>query len=241
MPLLDPFNPPLNRTHPRRRFHGARAAAMARRLNRGALPPGDHAAPLVDRDGPMEIHAAAPRRQGAPPPTSGLSRPQTWVASAPALAVAVDRPAVDGVEVRVPADDGDPRLAAAVERLGPRSEDRAADRRAFAADCAGYLRRGSSVVVVDTVTAWRADLSATILSLLGVDVGAAAPPPWSLSVVADRAADREAEPRELRAWPAPLASGRPLPPPPLWIAPDSSVPLDLEAGYQMTCADLRIH
>src|SRR2546421_305156 len=33
MPLLDHFNPPLNRTHPWRSFHGAWAAAMARLLS----------------------------------------------------------------------------------------------------------------------------------------------------------------------------------------------------------------
>ena len=49
MPLLDHFNPPLNRTHPWRSFHGAWAAAMARLLNQGVLPPGYYAVPLVDR------------------------------------------------------------------------------------------------------------------------------------------------------------------------------------------------
>jgi hypothetical protein len=44
----------------------------------------------------------------------------------------------------------------------------------------------------------------------------------------------------LEAWPAPLALGQPLPTLPLWIAADLSVPLDLEASYQATCADLRI-
>jgi hypothetical protein len=48
MPLLDHFNPPLSRTHPWRSFHGAWAAAMARLLNRGVLPTGYYAVPLVD-------------------------------------------------------------------------------------------------------------------------------------------------------------------------------------------------
>ena len=42
------------------------------------------------------------------------------------------------------------------------------------------------------------------------------------------------------AMPAALALAQALPTLPLWIAPDFSVPLDLEASYQMTCADLRI-
>jgi hypothetical protein len=35
----------LNRTHPWRSFHGAWAAAMARLLNQGVLPPGYYAVP----------------------------------------------------------------------------------------------------------------------------------------------------------------------------------------------------
>ena len=240
MPLLDHFNPPLNRTHPWRSFHGAWAAAMARLLNQGVLPSGYYAVPLVDRDGPIEIDVAALREQGAPVPASGTAWPQTWVAPAPALAVAVDLPAVDGVEVQVFADDGDPRLAAAVELLSPRNKDRPAARQAFAVKCVGYLQQGSSVVVVDTVTTRRADLNGTILSLLGVDVSAAALPLSSLSAVSYRAVGREEEPQQLQVWPAPLALAQPLPTLPLWIAPDFSVPLDLEASYQMTCADLRI-
>ena len=156
-------------------------------------------------------------------------------------AVAVDLPAVDGVEVQVFADDGDPRLAAAVEWLSPRNKDRPAARQAFAVKCVGYLQQGSSVVVVDTVTTRRADLNGAILSLLGVDVGAAVLPLASLSAVSYRAVGREEESQQLQAWPAPLALGQPLPTLPLWIASDFSVPLDLETSYQMTCADLRIH
>ncbi|MGA7501111.1 MAG: hypothetical protein WBX00_30635, partial [Isosphaeraceae bacterium] len=61
MPLLDHFHPPLSRTHPWRGFHGAWAAAMARLLNGGVLPPGYYAVPFLDRDGPVEIDVAALR------------------------------------------------------------------------------------------------------------------------------------------------------------------------------------
>ena len=166
---------------------------------------------------------------------------RTWAAPAPALAVAVDLATVDGVEVQVFAEEGDPRLAAAVELLSPRNKDRPAARQAFAVKCVGYLQQGSSVVVVDTVTTRRADLNGTILSLLGVNIGAEAQPLASLSAVSYRAVGLEEESQQLEVWPAPLALGRPLPSLPLWIASDFSVPLDLEASYQMTCADLRIH
>src|SRR5437868_6322953 len=121
MPLLDHFNPPLSRTHPWRSFHGAWAAAIARLLNQEVLPTGYYAVPLVDRDGPIEIDVATLRDHEALVTSSGGIEPRTWTAPAPALAVAVDLATVDGVEVQIFADDGDPRLAAAVDLLSPRN------------------------------------------------------------------------------------------------------------------------
>ena len=240
MPLLDHFSPPLNRTHPWRSFHGAWAAAMARLLNQGVLPSGYYAVPLVDRDGPIEVDVAALREQGQPMPPSAYGLAADLGCAAPVFAVAVDLPVVDGVEVQVFADDGDPRLAAAIELLSPRNKDRSAARQAFAVKCVGYLQQGSSVVVVDTVTTRRADLNGAILTLLGVDVGATTLPVSSLSAVSYRAVSLADEPQQLQLWPSSLALAQPLPTLPLWIASDFSVPLDLEASYQMTCADLRI-
>jgi hypothetical protein len=235
MPLLDHFNPPLNRTHPWRSFHGAWAAAMARLLNQGVLPPGYYAVPLLDRDGPIEIDVAA-LREGSH--GESASAPQTWTPPAPGLALAVELSAVDAVEVQVFVDDGDPRLTAAIELLSPRNKDRPQARQAFAVKCVGYLQQGSSVVVVDTVTTRRADLNAAILALLGAEAGAAVPP--GLSAVSYRAVGQEDETQQLQLWPALLALGQPLPTLPLWIAADFSVPLDLDASYRATCADLRI-
>ena len=164
--------------------------------------------------------------------------PQPWSPPAPGLAVAVELPAIDGVGVQVFADDDDPRLTAAIELLSPRKKDRAQSRQAFAVKCVGYLQQGSSLVVADTVTTRRADLNATILSLLGTDAGAAVPP--GLSAVSYQAAGREQDEQQLLLWPAPLALGQPLPTLPLWIASNLAVPLDLEASYQATCMDLRI-
>jgi hypothetical protein len=238
MPLLDHFNPPLNRTHPWRSFHGAWAAAMARLLNQGVLPPGYYAVPLVDRDGPVEIDVATLRDAETSGPAGGTTLPQPWSPPAPGLAVAVEWPAVEAVEVHVFADDGDPRLTAAVELLSPRNKDRPQARQAFAVKCAGYLQQGSSVVVVDTVTTRRADVNGALLALLGVAADAATPP--GLSAVSYRAVSRDDESQQLQLWPASLALGQPLPTLPLWIAAAFSVPLDLEASYLATCTDLRI-
>ena len=175
MPLLDHFNPPLSRSHPWRSFHGAWAATIARLLNQGVLPPGYYAVPFVDRDGPVEIDVATLREPMAPVPIDDTAALSTWEPAAPGLSVAVELPPVDEVEVQVFADDGDPRLAAAIELLSPRNKDRPQSRQAFAIKCVGYLQRGSSVVVVDTVTTRRADMNAAILALLSVDPGAAIP------------------------------------------------------------------
>src|SRR5262249_49302290 len=172
MPLLDHFNSPLNRTHPWRSFHGAWAAAIARLLNQGILPAGYYAVPLMDREGPVEIDVAALRQPDTAGPGEESTAPRTWTPPEPALSVAIELPADDGIEVQVFADDGDPRLTAAIELLSPRNKDRPQTRQAFAVKCVGYLQQGSSLVVVDTVTTRRADLNGVILSLLKVDPNA---------------------------------------------------------------------
>src|SRR5579883_2043204 len=71
------------------------------------------------RNGPIAIDVAALRKRGAPESPIGAVEPQAWVPPAPCLVVDVDLAAVDGVEVQVFADDGEPRLAAGVAEQGP--------------------------------------------------------------------------------------------------------------------------
>src|SRR4051794_3873039 len=80
MPLPDHFPPPLSRTHPWRGFHGAWAAAMARLLNAGVLPPGYYAVPFLDRDGPVEIDVATLREFD---PAGAAESVQLWTPTAP--------------------------------------------------------------------------------------------------------------------------------------------------------------
>src|SRR5262245_22651179 len=152
MSLRDHFNPPLSRTHPWRSFHGTWAASIARILNQGILPDGYYAVPLVDRDGPVEIDVATLHKNESTGAGSGSTALLTWAPPIPRIEVSVELPADDGVEVHVFADDGDPRLAAAIELLSPQNKDRPRSHDAFIAKCVGYLQQGSSVVVVDTVT-----------------------------------------------------------------------------------------
>ena len=233
MPLLDHFHPPLSRTYPWRGFHGAWAAAIARLLNAGVLPPGYYAVPFLDRDGPIEIDVATLHA----PPSADPGSAESWAPAAPGQEVAVEWPPTDEVEVEVYADEGDPRLAAAVELVSPRNKDRPRSREAFAAKCAGHLRRGCGVVVADPVTTRRADLHAELLATLGVGPTAG---PEGLSVVSYRPVGRE-EAGRLQTWREPLEVGHPLPTVPLWLGGELSIPLDLEASYTAACSDLRIH
>jgi hypothetical protein len=238
MPLLDHFNPPLSRTHPWRGFHSAWAAAMARLLNHGILPAGFYAVPLVDLDSPAEIDVAALHDRDAPS-VEEAAAPQRWTPPAPGLAVAVDLPAVEAIEVQVFADDGDPRLRAAIELLSPRNKDRPQARRTFGVKCVSYLQQGSSVVVVDTVTTRRANLHAAILSLLDREADAVSLSA-GLSAVSSQAVEPAQDAQELRMWSAALALGETLPVLPLWLAADLAVRLDLESSYRAACEDLLI-
>lgn len=206
---------------------------------RAFCPPGYYAVPLVDRDGPVEIDVAALREPNGSSLATGVVAAPAWAPPAPSLTVDIELPSAESIEVQVFADDGDPRLMAAIELLSPRNKDRVQARQAFAVKCVGYLQQGSSVVVVDTVTTRRADMNAAILSLMNVDAGITATPS-SLSAVSYRATLQEDDSQQLLLWPEALTLGEPLPTLPLWIASDLSVPLDLDATYRETCTDLRI-
>jgi hypothetical protein len=210
---------------------------MARLLNAGVLPPGYYAVPFLDRDGPVEIDVAALRENTSSESPSVPDGTRPWTPPDPALAVTVEWPVTEEVRVEVFADEGDPRLAAAVELVSPRNKDRARAREAFAAKCADYLRRGCGLVVVDAVTTRRTDLHADLLALLDAEPTSA--DSSALSAVSYRSLGREAEGR-LEAWPSVLELGQPLPTIPLWLSGEFAVPLDLEASHAAACADLRI-
>jgi len=235
MPLLDHFHPPLSRTHPWRGFHGAWAAAMARLLNAGVLPPGYYAVPFLDRDGPIEIDIAALQDAENAASEANTAAP-LWTPAPASLAIAVEWTGTDDVAVEVFTDDGDPRLAAAIELVSPRNKDRPRAREAFAAKCAGHLRRGCGVVVVDVVTTRRADLHRELITAVGGEPIEAAP---GLTAVSYRSINRDGE-GQLLAWPVPLEVDQPLPTVPLWLGGELAVPLDLEASHTAACRDLRI-
>ena len=85
---------------------------------------------------------------------------------APARDVETDLPDADEYEVRVYDVRRGRRLVAAIELVSPANKDRAGSRRTFAAKCAGYLKHGIGVVIVDVVTARAANLHEELFDLL---------------------------------------------------------------------------
>ena len=133
---------------------------------------------------------------------------------------------------------GGPRLVAAIELVSPANKDRPAHRQAFAGKCAGYLRQGIGLIVVDVVTELHESLQRAIQDMLELD--AAGTRDSQLFAAAYRTVPHDASLR-LEIWSEALSLGRELPTLPLWLETDLAVPVDLEATYATTCRRLRIH
>ena len=58
---------------------------------------------------------------------------------------------MDSYEIRVYQDLGGAELRAAIELISPSDKDRPGSRQTFAAKCAGYLKQGIALVIVDIV------------------------------------------------------------------------------------------
>src|SRR5262249_31325030 len=106
--------------------------------------------------------------------------------------------------------------------------------------CAGYLRVGVGLIIVDVVTARQQDLHRQLLELLELD----APATDGESVLYAAAyrtepGDREGQSR-LDVWPRQLHVGGELPTLPLWLSADLAVPVDLASSYNSACEMLRI-
>jgi hypothetical protein len=234
MPLLDHFHPPLTRRHQWRSFHATWAGSIADILTE-QLPAPYYAEELA-QEGAIEIDVATREDEAVAVPvtpgaTATVSAP-AWAPPAPAWVM----PAVflDNVEVLVFADDGGPRLVAAIELISPKNKDRSSSRRAFAAKCASYLSQGIGLVIVDTVTNRSGNLHNEIVQLLDNGAQFLMPAETSLYAVAYRPARRQ-EAEQIDVWPAPLAVGQHLPVLPLALGTTLCWRLDLEAGYTAAC------
>jgi hypothetical protein len=165
--------------------------------------------------------------------------PRVYTPPAPPLSDEVTFPEPDLFEVKVFRGSGMWKLVAAIELVSEANKDRDEHRRTFAVKCASYLQKGVSVVVVDTVTNRTAELHNDLCVLLGLPAGMRWASPTGLQAAAYRVVG-VAEKIRLDAWPFPLAVGQPLPTVPLWLAPDLTVPLELELTYTDACESLNI-
>jgi hypothetical protein len=224
MPLLDHFHPLLHGPRRWEGFHHSWATFIAQQLNDGVLPPDYFAESEINLGPELEIEGD----------TDG------WSPARPKIAVKVDFAQLDCCEILVYQDLGGAELRAAIELVSPSNKDRAGSRRTFAAKCAGYLKHGIGLVIVDIVTARSANLHKELFDILEVKSRRAGwKSPTGLYAVAYRAAAFRKNPR-VEVWPESLALGEPLPVLPLWLGIDLCVPVRLEESYLTTCRSLRI-
>jgi hypothetical protein len=239
MPLLDHFHPPIHGPRRWEGFHHAWATFIAQQLNEQTLPPDYFAESEISVGADLEIDVATleSARPGGKPQAVATA---VWAPPRPKFAVKVDFSRLDGYEIRVYQDLGGAELRAAIELVSPGNKDREGSRLTFAAKCAGYLKHGIGLVIVDVVTSRSANLHEMLFDLLEVK---SRRPAWTSSTglyaVAYRAATYRKNPR-VEVWPEPLALGEPLPVTPLWLAPDLCVPVRLEDSYLTACRSLRI-
>jgi hypothetical protein len=245
MPLRDHFRPPLDEMRHWEGLHGGWPMMIVAGL-RPKLPRRYFAEPRVHSGSSAEIDVATFQDDGEGVVAAGGGNDNgggvataVWAPPRPTLAVATDLPTQDVYEVRVYDEKRHCRLVAAVEIVSPANKDRPEHRRAFVAKCAGLLREGVSVVIVDVVTTRTQNLYGEFLDLIGRTDPALHPEPPPLYVAACRLTKR-ADEWMLEAWAQALGLGRPLPTAPLWLAADLAVHLELEASYELSCNILNI-
>ncbi len=241
MPLLDHFHPPLRGPRRWEGFHHAWATSIAQHLNQDVLPENYFAEPEISLGPAMEIDVATLENvesKGAVASEGGVAM-AVWAPPQPTITATVDFAHLDTCEVRVFEDLGGAQLRAAIELISPSNKDRPASRQVFAAKCAGYLKHGVALVIIDVVTERIANLHADLWQSLQISGGPAWQSSTGLYAIAYRPVTVVDSPR-VEAWPEPLALGELLPTLPLWLSLDLCVPLALHESYSAACAALRI-
>jgi hypothetical protein len=252
MPLLDHFHNPIKDYCPWHSFQAMWCGKVVERLNETSLAD-DRFTAQSERhiDSTVEIDVATLERADHDAQSAGRNGAGGGVATAaevyspPAavLTADVEFSADDVYEVKVYRGRGGWHLVAAVELVSEANKDREETRRALAVKCGAYLLKGVSVVVVDTVTTYRANLHDEFCDLIDTPEPVRWTSPTGLSVVVYRPAKVRAGEdlrNRLDVWPYPLAVGDPFPTVPLWLAPDLAVPLELELTYSAARKALKI-
>jgi hypothetical protein len=255
MPLREHFRPPLDDFTSWEGLHHAWPTVMVMHLNR-QLPARFRAQPGVhqgasfevdvstyDTDRTGELDAGSPDGET----TGGVAvatRPADWAPPRPTFQAATDLPDQDEFAVFIYDSRRQRRLVAAIEIISPANKDRPESRRLFVAKCAALVQRRVSVVVVDLAATRHFNLYGELLELLEQSDPAIAPEPPATYAAACRwthlGTPLGPAGWRLETWNHSLVVGQPLPTLPLWLTDDFAVPLELEAGYEDTCAVRRL-
>lgn len=244
MPLRDHFHSPTLDIATWEEFHAMWPTDMVRQLKK-LLPEGYVSAPRVHLGQTAEVDVAAfdqgngfTQAQAADQGGGVVTLP--WAPPVPSVVVETELPDDDDeYQVRIYDAKRHRLLVATIEIVSPGNKDRPAKRSAFVNKCAGLLRSGVAVSIVDVVTERQSNLYAELMDLLGHP-----DPQFIASRPSIYAASIRWRPKNARAlletWTHTLNIGSPLPILPLWLTESLVVPLDLEQSYEQACSDLSI-
>src|SRR5262245_26251322 len=236
MPLLDHFRKPADRV-PWRSIHSGWIGHLAERVNT-LLPPGYIALDSMSIDGGLEIDIGIEEEDEPVLPSADANGGGTAVATT--RAVYAPPPATgtalyefpDTTEIRVTNEETG-QLVGAIELISPGNKDRGAKRDMFLAKCLEYLAGGACVVIVDVISARRANLHNEIVTRLGVE-NLALPEEVSLYAATYRPIIRKKK-MNVDVWVYPLKVGEVIPTMPLRIVAGLFVPIELEETYVAAC------
>jgi hypothetical protein len=224
MPLRDHFRGPCADLNLWEGFHSAWVNALVRHLNGSILS--------------RHLRAFSQAQLGPDikPDFTAFEREDGVLYSPPEAVQTLEGewPGMETYEVRV-VDERAGQLVAVIELVGPGNKDSLEERQMFAAKCAGHLREGVSVVIVDIVTSRQANLHTAVLELFSVK-----PEPQPDLYAVSYRASTKGKRFQLGLWPFPLTIGSPFPTVvPMWVGA-RAVPLCLELSYEETCRALRL-
>ena len=229
--LRDHFHPPLLGARHWEAFHSDWAGNLAADLNR-KLPEGWFAEPSVHFGIEIAPDVVSWNPTGIPADEHAIE--SAWQPSAPQLTL--DFPLItDIVQVDVFDGTAGPVLAGAIELVSPSNKDRRESRDAFVSKCEALLREARGLVVIDIVTARRANLHHELLTRLGQSMSG----PGTIYTASYGPAARD-DLTVLDIWLETLSIGGPLPSMPLFLKHGPCVQVDLAGTYQLTLDRQRI-
>jgi Protein of unknown function (DUF4058) len=226
MVLLDHFCPPLSSSHHWQAFHYAWATCLTTYLNK-RLPTGFVAE--------SNVHFGSEIDPFSEKSTSPADF--TWQPPPPHQQIMFSATA-EIIEVNIFSDVDGLTLKCAIELVSPANKDHAEQRQAFLSKCETYLRQGVSLVVVDVVTARKANLHRDLLDRLHPNHIELSPASGLYAATYHPICENQQV--NLDIWFEIFSLGEALPTMPLWFDSNRCLPLLLQETYEQTCRSQRI-